>query len=122
MEFSNLEKQVESNILNTDMGLIIDMFHGSLEFDKEEDKLEKNKDEQYYIGKAENIIKQLDKDNYFTFLLTMLKKYNILDENQKKIIIKQLDIKPIEKIVEKKIFVKVKNKKKKPKFNNYDDY
>jgi hypothetical protein len=122
MEFSNLEKQVESNILNTDMGLIIDMFDGSLEFDKEEDKLEKNKDEQYYIGKAENIIKQLDKDNYFTFLLTMLKKYNILDENQKKIIIKQLDIKPIEKIVEKKIFVKVKNKKKKPKFNNYDDY
>lgn len=122
MEFSNLEKQVESNILNTDMGLIIDMFDGSLEFDKEEDKLEKNKDEQYYIGKAENIIKQLDKDNYFTFLITILKKYNILDENQKKIIIKQLDIKPIEKIVEKKIFVKVENKKKKPKFNNFDDY
>lgn len=122
MEFSNLEKQVESNIVNTDMGLIIDMFDGSLEFDEEEDKLEKNKDEQYYIGKAENIIKQLDKDNYFTFLLTILKKYNILDENQKKIIIKQLDIKPIEKIVEKKIFVKVENKKKKPKLNNYDDY
>lgn len=122
MEFSNLEKQVESNIVNTDMGLIIDMFDGSLEFDEEEDKLEKNKDEQYYIGKAENIIKQLDKDNYFTFLLTILKKNNILDENQKKIIIKQLDIKPIEKIVEKKIFVKVENKKKKPKLNNYDDY
>jgi len=122
MEFSNLEKQVESNIVNTDMGLIIDMFDGSLEFDEEEDKLEKNKDEQYYIGKAENIIKQLDKDNYFTFLLTILKKYNILDENQKKIIIKQLDIKPIEKIVEKKFFLKVENKKKKPKLNNYDDY
>ena len=39
MEFSNLEKQVESNIVNTDMGLIIDMFDGSLEFDEEEDKI-----------------------------------------------------------------------------------
>ena len=112
MEFSNLNKRVESNISNTDMGLIIDMFDGSLEFDKEEDKLEKNKDEQYYIGKAENIIKQLDNDNYFIFLITILKKYNILDENQKKIIIKQLDIKPIEKIIEKKIYVKVEKKRK----------
>ena len=56
MDFQSLDKKVESN-----MDLIVDMFDGSLNFD---DKIDSDKNEQYYIGKAENIIKQLDKTNY----------------------------------------------------------
>ena len=57
MDFQSLDKKVESN-----MDLIVDMFDGSLNFD---DKIDSDKNEQYYIGKAENIIKQLDKTNYY---------------------------------------------------------
>ena len=114
MDFQSLDKKVESN-----MDLIVDMFDGSLNFD---DKIDSDKNEQYYIGKAENIIKQLDKSNYYIFLIAMLKDYNTLDISQKKSIIKLLNIKP--KIVEKRVIVKVNNKPKlnnKPKVNN-DDY
>tara|TARA_B110001469_G_C9638641_1_gene320687 strand:+ start:1536 stop:1883 length:348 start_codon:yes stop_codon:yes gene_type:complete len=115
MDFQSLDKKVESN-----MDLIVDMFDGSLNFD---DKIDSDKNEQYYIGKAENIIKQLDKSNYYIFLIAMLKDYNTLDEVQKDKIIELLNIKPIivEKIIEKRVGIKV-DKNKKPKINNYDDY
>ena len=82
-----------------------------------------NKDEAYYIGKAENILKQLDnKKNYFVFLKIFLKNYHTLDKNQKEEIIKMLDIKPIEKIMYKEKKEKPKkNKNNKPKINK-DDY
>jgi hypothetical protein len=117
MDFQILDKKVESN-----MDLIVDMFDGSLDFD---DKIDRDKNEQYYIGKAENIIKQLDKSNYYIFLIAMLKDYNTLDEVQKDKIIELLNIKPIivDKIIDKWVSKKnYKTKIQKPKLNNYDDY
>lgn len=107
---------------DTNMDLIVDMFGDTLVYD---DKLENDKDEQYYIGKAENIMKQLNKKNYYIFLMTLLKNYNTLNKKEKEEIIKLLDIKPVEKIIEKKIYINnnSKKQKQKPKLNNnLDDY
>jgi len=105
--------------MNSDMDLINEMFDTDYG-----DTIGINKDESYYIGKAENILKQLDnKKNYFVFLKIFFKNYHTLDKNQKEEIIKMLDIKPIEKIIYKEKKEKpIKNKNNKPKINMKDDY
>ena len=105
------------NTRSSDMDLITDMFDTPYD-----DDIESNMDEHYYVGKAENILKQLDEENYYIFLKTILRRYHTLKTDQKDEIVKFLDVKPVDKIV----YVE-KNKKKqnngKPKLNmSYDDY
>tara|TARA_B110001450_G_scaffold201412_1_gene190506 strand:- start:741 stop:1061 length:321 start_codon:yes stop_codon:yes gene_type:complete len=105
------------NTRSSDMDLITDMFDTPYD-----DDIESNMDEHYYVGKAENILKQLDEKTYLIFLKTILKNYHSLNVDQKDEIVKFLDINPVDRVV----YVE-KNKKKKnngkPKLNmSYDDY
>lgn len=103
------------NTHSSDMDLINDMFDTTYD-----DTIESEMDTQYYIGKAHNILKKLNNDNYYTFLITILSKYHTLSDTQKSNIIKELNIKPVEKIV----YIEKKSNKKnnnKPKLN-MDDY
>ena len=103
--------------MSSDMDLITDMF--DMPYD---DDIESNMDEHYYVGKAENILKQLDEKSYLIFLKTILKNYHSLNVDQKDEIVKFLDIKSVDRVV----YVEKNTKKKnngKPKLNmNYDDY
>jgi hypothetical protein len=105
------------NTRSSDMDLITDMFDTPYD-----DDIELNMDEHYYVGKAENILKQLDEKTYFIFLKTILKNYHTLNTEQKDEIVEFLDVKPVDKIV----YVEKNTKKKnngKPKLNmSYDDY
>ena len=105
------------NTRSSDMDLITDMFDTPYD-----DDIKSNMDEHYYVGKAENILKQLDEKTYYIFLKTILKNYYTLNKEQKDEIVKFLDIKSVDRVV----YVE-KNKKKKnnskPKLNmSYDDY
>ena len=103
------------NTRSSDMDLINDMFDTTYD-----DTIESEMDEQYYIGKAHDILKKLNDENYYTFLTTILSKYHTLNDAQKSNIVKYLNIKP----VEKNVYVQKKSNKKtntKPKLN-MDDY
>lgn len=103
------------NTRSSDMDLINDMFDTTYD-----DIIESGMDTQYYIGKAHDILKKLNDENYYTFLTTILSKYHTLDDTQKSNIVKHLNIKPVEKVVR----VEKKSNKKtntKPKLN-MDDY
>ena len=82
-----------------------------------------NNDEpkEYYIGKAEFILKQLNDTNYYEFLKVIMKNYHTLNDNQKNELIEFMNIPEKVKIVEK-VKTVYKEKKTKPKINNYDDY
>ena len=71
------------NTRSSDMDLINDMFDTTYD-----DEIESEMDEQYYIGKAHNILKKLNNDNYYTFLTTILSRYHTLDDTQKSNIVK----------------------------------
>ena len=102
------------NCLSSDLDIITDMFDTAYD-----DKIENDKSKDYYIGKAENILKQFNNmDNFYYFLIT----YPDLSEDQKQEIVKMLGVKPEEKIIYREKVTKGKNKKSKPKLNNYDDY
>jgi|TARA_B110000902_G_scaffold166077_1_gene189590 hypothetical protein len=105
------------NTRSSDMDLITDMFDTPYD-----DDIESNMDEHYYVGKAENILKQLDEKTYLIFLKTILKNYHSLNVDQKDEIVKFLDINPVDRVV----YVEKNTKKKnnvKPKLNmRYDDY
>jgi len=61
---------------DSDLDLIIDMFNFNTTYD---DEIESDKEEEYYCGKAENILKQLsDNDNYYIFLKIIMKKFHEL--------------------------------------------
>ena len=106
------------NCLSSDMDLITDMFDTAYD-----DKIESDQSKDYYIGKAEYILKQFDNiDNFYYFLITLMKKYPDLSVDQKKEIINMLGVKPEEKIIYREKVVKSKNKKSKPKLNTCDDY
>ena len=106
------------NCLSSDLDIITDMFDTVYD-----DKIENDKLKDYYIGKAENILKQFNNmDNFYYFLITLMKKYPDLSEDQKQEIVKMLGVKPEEKIIYREKVTKGKNKKSKPKLNNYDDY
>ena len=114
--------------MNSDMDIITDMFGDNLQYENDEDIIDTSqKNKEYYIGKAENILKQLnDTEHYYFFLMTFLKNFNNLELEQKSFI-QNL-------IIEKKSSnnnnnnnkvneIKKKNKKKlKPKLNIKDDY
>ena len=113
------------------MDIIMDDFVDHLSFDNDEDsKIEEGEDKNYYIAKGEYILKQLDdKDNYFHFLSSILKKFKDLPEDKKIFLKETMCIEDKVKIVEKKIIVQPKKTNQKPKLNgysanrhNYDDY
>ena len=86
------------NCLSSDMDIITDMFDTTYN-----DTIEKNESKDYYIGKAEYILKQFDNiDNFYYFLITLMKKYPDLSEDQKREIVKMLDVKPEEKRIKLK--------------------
>ena len=118
--------------MESEMDIIMDDFVDHLSFDNDEDsKIEEGiEDKYYYIAKGEYILKQLDdKDNYFYFLSSILKKFKDLPEDKKIFLRETMFIEDKVKIVEKKIIVQPKKTNQKPKLNgysanrhNYDDY
>jgi hypothetical protein len=112
--------------MNNDMDIITDMFGDTLQYDNDEDIIDTSqKNKEYYIGKAENILKQLnDTEHYYYFLMTFLKNFNNLELEQK-LFIKSL-------IIENKQSDnndnknnknnKINKKNFKPKLNIIDDY
>ena len=101
---------------------ILDLFDSNETTVYQDSIMNNDEPKEYYIGKAEFILKQLpDNDNYYKFLKIILKKYHTLTENQKKEIIEFLNIPEKIKIVERQKIV-YREKKSKPKINNYDDY
>jgi len=101
---------------------ILDLFDSN-ETTLYQDSIMNNEEpKEYYIGKAEFILKQLDNNiNYFEFLKVMMKKYHELNDNQKKELIEFMNIPEKIKIVEK-VKIVYKEKKSKPKINYCDDY
>ena len=101
---------------------ILDLFDGDENTLYQDSIMNNDEPKEYYIGKAEFILKQLnDNINYFEFLKVMMKKYHELNDNQKKELIEFMNIPEREKIVEK-VKIVYKEKKSKPKINDYDDY
>ena len=101
---------------------IVDLFGGNTETIYDDIIMNKDEPKEYYIGKAEFILKQLnDNINYFEFLKVILKKYHELNDNQKTELIEFMNIPEREKIIVKEKIV-YREKKSKPKINNYDDY
>jgi len=104
------------------MDLINDMFGGELLWDNNDNyNINKNETKEYYIGKAEYIINQLNIDSYFEFMKVFSKKFNELSINQQKIVKELFGIKDEIKIIYKENIVKKSNKKLKPKLNMNDN-
>ena len=106
--------------MHSDMDILMDMMPDEAIV---YDTIEINKNNEYYQGQAEHILKSIDTtEHYFHFVNTILKDYQKLTTEQKKIIQTSLGIQP--KIVEK-VVVKEKivyKQSKKAKLNCYDDY
>ena len=102
------------------MDTIVDLFDDN-ELNYSDDIIEVNKDENYYIGKAEFALKQLD-GYYFIYLKTILKDYHSLKQEEKDEIIEFLNIPEKIKIVTKEKIVYKEKKSSKTKINTYDDY
>ncbi len=101
---------------------ILDLFDCKETTAYQDSILNNDEPKEYYIGKAEFILKQLDDNiNYFEFLKIFMKKYHTLTDSQKKELILFMNIPEREKIVIKEKIV-YREKKTKPKINNYDDY
>ena len=96
--------------MESNMDLITDMFSENLKY---EDELEFKKDEskEYYIGKAEYILKNLPTEYYFDFFKIICKNYNILNKNQQQILNDIMGIKKEIHVVEKIKYVNNKKKK-----------
>ena len=111
------------NVMETDLDIISDMFDTLYD-----DNIASNKEEEYYIGKAENILQQIKENkDYYIFLKVFMKRYHELDTIQKKDIVDSIGLKPEERVVyrEKIVYKEKKADKKnnaKPKLNMTDDY
>ena len=110
--------------LNSDMDLLLDYLEGVPDENNMYSgiEVEKGKPNEYYQGQAEYILKNIDTtEHYFHFVNTILKDYNKLAVEQKKIIQDRMGIEPVikEKVVMKE---KVVYRSKKPKINSIDDY
>jgi len=82
---------------------ILDLFDSNEETLYDDSILNKDEPKEYYQGKAEFILKQLnDNINYYEFLKVLLKNYNILNEQQKQNIIELLNIPEKLKLLKKK--------------------
>jgi len=100
---------------------ILDLFDSNENTLYQDSIMNNDEPKEYYIGKAEFILKQLNDINYFEFLKVMMKKYHELNDNQKQELIEFMNIPEKIKIVEK-VKIVYKEKKSKPKINDYDDY
>ena len=101
---------------------ILDLFDSNETTAYQDSILNNDEPKEYYIGKAEFILKQLDDNiNYFEFLKIFMKKYHTLTDSQKKELIEYMNIPEREKIIIKEKIV-YREKKSKPKINDYDDY
>jgi hypothetical protein len=101
------------------MDLINDLFGDEIDYDL---NLEKGKNKEYYIGKAEYILKELEDINiYFEFLKVFVKNYNKLPEENKQQIKEIMNIKK-EIVIKDKIVTKTVIKHVKAKGNFKDDY
>ena len=101
---------------------IIDLFDGTEETVYDDAIMDTDEPKEYYIGKAEFILKQLNDNNYYEFLKVILKKYHELEQTNKDEIIEFMNIPEKVKIVEKTKIVYKEKKTSKSKLNNYDDY
>lgn len=105
--------------LQSDMDLLVDIMP---DVNIRYDKLEKGKTNEYYQGQAEYILQNIDTtEHYFHFVNTILKDYNKLTVEQKKVIQDKMGILPV---IKEKVVIKEKiiYKTNKPKINTYDDY
>ena len=106
--------------MHSDMDILMDMMPDE---NIVYDTIESDKNNEYYQGQAEHILKSIDTtEHYFHFVNTILKDYQKLNDQQKEIIQTSLGIEP--KVVEK-VVVKEKvvyKQSKKAKLNCYDDY
>lgn len=100
---------------------ILDLFDSNETTAYQDSILNDDEPKEYYIGKAEFILKQLNDTNYYVFLKVIMKNYHTLNDNQKNELIEFMNIPEKVKIVEK-VKTVYKEKKSKPKINNYDDY
>lgn len=100
---------------------ILDLFDSNETTAYQDSILDDDEPKEYYIGKAEFILKQLNDTNYYVFLKVIMKNYHTLNDNQKNELIEFMNIPEKVKIVEK-VKTVYKEKKSKPKINNYDDY
>jgi len=101
---------------------IIDLFDGNEETVYHDAIMDTGEPKEYYIGKAEFILKQLNDNNYYEFLKVILKKYHELEQPNKDDIIEFMNIPEKIKVVEKIKIVYKEKKTSKSKLNNYDDY
>ena len=105
----------------SDLEILTDMLFDDTIYD-EVDKMEECKPKEYYHGKALYIRKQLtDNDNYFYFLESFLKDFNLLSEEQKTRLKEIMHIRPEVIVKEKLVAPKKKKKNNKPQLN-MDDY
>ena len=106
--------------MHSDMDILMDMMPDE---NIAYDTIESDKNNEYYQGQAEHILKSIDTtEHYFHFVNTILKDYRKLTDEQKKIIQTSLGIQPkvVEKVVVKEKIVYKQSKK--AKLNYYDDY
>ena len=106
--------------MHSDMDILMDMMPDE---NIAYDTIESDKNNEYYQGQAEHILKSIDTtEHYFHFVNTILKDYRKLTDEQKKIIQNSLGIQPkvVEKVVVKEKIVYKQSKK--AKLNCYDDY
>ena len=101
---------------------ILDLFDGDENTLYQDSIMNNDEPKEYYIGKAEFILKQLDDNiNYFEFLKVIMKKYHSLTDPQKQELIEYMNITEKIKIIEKEKIVYREKKSKKPKINKYND-
>lgn len=106
--------------MHSDMDILMDMMPDE---NIAYDTIESDKNNEYYQGQAEHILKSIDTtEHYFHFVNTILKDYRKLTDEQKKVIQTSLGIQPkvVEKVVVKEKIVYKQSKK--AKLNCYDDY
>jgi len=109
--------------MDSDMDLILDMMpDDNVIFDT----IESGKNNEYYQGHAEHILKNIDTvEHYFHFVNTILKNYHTLTDEQQTKIRDRLGLKPeiVEKVVIKEKIVYKKGKKAQlNQLNQWDDY
>ena len=106
------------------MDLVNDLFDGHIDYD---DDIEHGKTKEYYTGKAEYILSNLNEENYYEFLKVICRDFKKLDEEQQKIIKEIMGIKNEIKVIEKEKIVYREKKQQKPRGytanrHNTDDY
>ena len=103
-----------NNSMASDMGILMDLLGD------DEPMVDSEQPPEYYIAKAEQIYGELNPEQYFIYLKTLMNHYNELNSKQKEEIINKMNIP--EKVVVKTVIKECKKKEKKPKLRMVDDY